>query len=125
MKLIIYWLPRILAALITAFWCGFILLSHGLSWESVLESGIWVLILIMTILAWRKEKLGQFGFIVFGFLYLILTWGRFRWHTYLLISGSLIITGILFLLSNQIKLTPRKKLSKPSESKKENDEGII
>lgn len=126
MKKIIYWLPRIFSIILTSFWFVFIFWSHGLSRQSFIESGVWVVLLIMTILAWRQQKIGQLGFIFFSILYIILMWGKFTFITYLVVSGPLLLTGFLYLISDNLKLSIKlklpAKLHKIAEAAKKDDD---
>lgn len=126
MKKIIYWLPRIFSIILTSFWFVFVFWSHGLSRQSFIESGVWVILLIMTILAWRRQKTGQLGFIIFGILYIILTWGKFPVRNYLLISGPLLFIGLLYLIGDNLKLPIQiklpAKLHKIAEEAKKDDD---
>jgi len=125
---ILYFLPRILSILITLFWMTFVFFSHGFSLEALIESGVWAVILVATILAWQGRMIGKAGFLVLGLLYLILTKGRFDWSTYLLVSGPLFLTGILFLLDKSKNNQPPAKLKKLATKKQKpakKDEGII
>ena len=94
--IIFYWLPRLLAISLTIFISMFAL--------DVFENQQWFLALIMhlipsfiliflTIIAWKHERLGGCLFIVFGILTLIF----FHFQS-LIISIPIIITGILFLI---------------------------
>src|SRR3989338_7684693 len=114
---ILYFLPRILSILITLFWMTFVFFSHGFSLEALIESGVWAVILVATILAWQGRMIGKAGFLVLGLLYLILTKGRFDWSTYLLVSGPLFLTGILFLLDKSKNNQPPAKLKKLATKK--------
>jgi len=135
MKKVIYYLPRILAIIITAFWCAFVFLSHGFSIETLIESGVWVVLLVLTILSWKEMLIGKLGFIVLGIFYLIFVWNRATSIWIILgIAGPVLLTGILFLFSKKEFKKSTKKLVIPSTesitSKKENgrsklDNGII
>jgi len=123
----LYWTPRILSIIIILFWMAFVFLSHGFSMEALIESGVWIVILAVTILAWKNRPAGKIGFLVLGLAYLILTKGRENWLTYLLVSGPLLLTGILFLLDKSQSKLPPELFKKPAAREKEpkDDEGII
>ena len=131
MKKFLYWIPRILSALITLFWMSFVFLSHGLSWETLIESGVWAIILLITILAWKNQIVGKLGFIALGIFYIILTKGDADFIAYFIITGPLFLIGILFLLDkrkdNLLFSDLIKKLtSKKSKSvKKVDDKRVI
>ena len=129
MKIILYVLPRLLAVLITAFWCVNVFLSYGLTQTAIIKSGSWVALLLMTILSWKENQIGKISFIVLGIAYLIVSRGNFFLATRLLISAPLIITGILFLLSKKEYYSVLKQLwlKKTKAALKDNsdDRGII
>ena len=96
MKKIFYWLPRVLAILFIAFISIFAL--------DVFSEPQWFLALIMhlipsfiliilTIIAWKHERLGGFIFMAIGFLMLISS--HFE---SLVISIPAVIIGVLFLI---------------------------
>lgn len=132
MKILLYLLPRILSALITAFWCAFVFSSHGLSFEALVESGIWVILLILTVFSWKEMLIGKLGFIIFGMFYIVVVWSRTLSKLVILeVAGPMLLTGVLFLFSKKeyrplnfrfIKPKPTKKLN--NESAKP-DNGII
>ena len=125
MKKFLYWIPRILSALITLFWMSFVFLSHGLSWETLIESGVWAIILL------KNQIVGKLGFIALGIFYIILTKGDADFIAYFIITGPLFLIGILFLLDkskdNLLFSDLIKKLtSKKSKSvKKVDDKRVI
>ena len=95
MKQIFYWLPRILSILFIAFISMFAL--------DVFEEPQWFLALLMhlipsfiliilTIIAWKHERLGGFIFIAIGLFILISS--RFE---SLIISIPAIVIGVFFL----------------------------
>ena len=95
-KNLLYWLPRILAILFIAFISSFAL--------DVFAQPQWFLALLMhlipsfiliflTIVAWKNERLGGFIFFIAGFLLLISS--RFE---SLIISIPAIVIGVLFLI---------------------------
>ncbi len=114
MNKILYWTPRILAIIITIFWFLFTILSHGLSFVTVVESLIWVILLITTIIAWKYEQIGGIVFIILGLLYVFLAINNLTLITFILVSGPLIITGILFIINKYTKekLFTTKKLKR-------------
>ncbi len=102
-KLLLFWTPRVLCILFALFVSLFALdvfyEGYGF-WETILAllkhlipTGI-----ILTVLAvsWRWEWVGGILFIALGAWYLIATWGRFPWVTYLCMSGPRFLIGVLF-----------------------------
>jgi len=64
----------------------------------LIPTGILLIILAM---AWRWEWIGALVFPALGAFYIITTWGRFPWPTYLIIAGPLVLVGGLFFLGWQ------------------------
>ncbi len=57
------------------------------------------IIIIVLVVSWRWEWIEGILFIMLGAMYKVLYWGRFHWTVYLMISGPLLLTGILFLIN--------------------------
>jgi hypothetical protein len=106
MKRVLYWMPRIICILFAMFLSLFALdvfgESHGV-WETILALLIHLvpvyIIVIVLIISWRWEWVGALLFSVFAVLYVVLAWGRFPWTVYMLMSGPLVLVGILFLFN--------------------------
>ena len=106
MKRILFWAPRILGILFAAFISIFALDVFGEGygfWKTILAllmhlipTGI---ILIVLAMSWRWEWVGGILFPALGVLYLVWSWGRFPWSVYLVMSGPLVLVGVLFLLN--------------------------
>jgi hypothetical protein len=106
-KRLLFWTPRILCILLAVFVSlfSFDVFGEGYSfWKTILAllmhlipTGI---ILIVLAVSWRWEWVGAIIFSVLGVLYIVMFWGRFKWHVYLLtISGPLFLVGFLFLIN--------------------------
>jgi len=101
MKKIIFYLPRILSILIVLFFAAFILegFSPEFGWQSgVAHLLLALVVLAITIIAWKKPKLGGGIYILFGVGLLLVS--RFN-PSSLLIAIVPIITGVLFLLQKK------------------------
>lgn len=104
-KRFLFWTPRVLCLLFAGFISLFALdVFDGNDgfWNTLLAllmhlipTGI---LLIILALSWRWEWLGALFFPAMGAAYIIAFWGRFHWLAYAVISGSLFLLGILFLL---------------------------
>ncbi len=102
----LYWTPRILCLLFAGFISLFALdvfeESHGF-WQTTLALVMHLIptaiLLVLLAVSWRWEWLGAVAFPGLGLVYIMMFWGRFRWPTYALIAGPLIVLGILFLVS--------------------------
>lgn len=105
-KSVLLWTPRILGIMFAAFISIFALdvfgEGYGL-WKTVLALLLHLIptgiILVVLALSWRWEWVGGALFVALAALYLIAFWGRFHWSAYLVISGSLFLIGILFLIN--------------------------
>jgi len=104
-KQILFWSPRILGILIAVFVSLFALDVFGegySSWETIGALAMHLLptlvILVVLGIAWRWEWTGGFLFVALGVLYITLFWEPSNLPAYLVISGPLFLTGILFLL---------------------------
>jgi hypothetical protein len=112
---ILFWAPRILGILFAIFISIFALdvfdAGYGF-WETLLALGMHLiptgLVLVILLLAWRWAWLGGILFPVLGLLYLVTAWGRFDWSAYVVISGPLILEGILFLVDWRYRKTLRR-----------------
>jgi len=106
MKRILFWAPRILCILFTAFLSLFSLDVFGEGYgfgETVLALFMHLLpvffIILLLIAAWRWEWIGAILFIALALFYVVITKGREHWGAYATISGSLTVMGVLFLLN--------------------------
>jgi hypothetical protein len=104
--LILFWTPRILTILFALFLSIFALDVFGEGaglWRTLLALFMHLiptfLIIIFLVLAWRWEWIGAVVYIIFGFLYIFMAFGRFPLSVYFTISGPLFLVGILFLLN--------------------------
>jgi hypothetical protein len=91
MKKLIYYLPRALAVLIVFFFALFILegFSPEFFWQDSLSHlVITAIMLLATILAWKKPKVGSWFFILAGIYFI----------KGLFLSIPLLLAGILFLI---------------------------
>jgi hypothetical protein len=90
MQKFIYFLPRALAVLITIFFAIFILegFSPEFSWQdSLAHFGVALIMLLATIFAWKKPKIGGWFFILAGIYFI----------KGLFVAIPLLLSGILFL----------------------------
>jgi hypothetical protein len=101
----IYWLPRALAILFAIFLSFFALeairpgYDPGLFVLSLLIHLIpTAVVLILLAVAWRWEGIGGVAFIVLALLFIFSGWGQFQWTAYALISGPLLVVGVLFMI---------------------------
>ena len=101
-----FWAPRILTILFALFSGVFALDVFGEK-KAFLETLAALvlhlvptfLVVVLLVLAWRWELIGVVAFAGLAIAYVGLLWGRFHWVAYAVISGSLLLMSVLFLLS--------------------------
>ena len=105
-KQVLYWTPRVLGICFAGFVSIFALdvFSEGYTfWETIgallMHLVPTYIVVVALLLAWRWEWIGALLFIGLSVFYIVWVWGRFPWVTYLVISGPLFVTGVLFLLN--------------------------
>ena len=105
-KRVLFWTPRVLCILFAMFLSLFALdvFSEGYGfWEAILALLIHLvpvyIVVIVLVIAWRWEWVGAILFIALALFYLVWSWGRFQWSAYLVISGPLVLLGVLFLFN--------------------------
>jgi hypothetical protein len=111
---ILYWSPRLLCILFALFLAVFALDVSAMRltlWERVGALTLHLLpslvVLAGLALIWRREWIGGLLFPLLGIAYLIAGWGRFHWSAYAIISGPLILVGILFLVNWRLRAALR------------------
>jgi hypothetical protein len=102
---ILFWTPRVLGLLFAVFVSLFALDVFGEVygfWRTMfallmhlIPTGV---LLVALAIAWRREVSGGLLFVALGAWYLISSWGRFHWSTYVVISGPLFLLGVLFIM---------------------------
>lgn len=102
----LYWTPRILGIL-------FIILLSTLALDAFSEGySFWMaigaflihltpnfMLLLVLLIAWKREEIGGSIFIVLGIIFIILTSTRETFPGNLIVAGPFILVGILFLLN--------------------------
>ncbi len=104
-KPILFWIPRALCLVFAGFLSMFALdvFSEGFGiGKSMLALFMhliptWIVLAVLAI-SWRWERIGALLFACLGTWYLISTWGRMHWSSYLVISGPLFLVGAMFLI---------------------------
>ena len=100
MKKVIFYLPRILAIIIVAFFALFILegFSPGFTWQdSIAHLSVTLIVLAAATIAFKWPKIGGWLFTIFGLLFIFFN-SRHE-LTGLIIGLVPLITGMLFLLN--------------------------
>lgn len=111
---VLFWSPRILGMLFALFLSLFALdvfgEDRGLR-ETLLalliHLGPVYLVVIALAVSWRREGVGALLFPALAVYYVVWAWGRFPWITYAIISGPLVVIGVLFLLNWIYRVPPR------------------
>jgi len=105
-KRVLFWTPRVLCMLFAIFLSLFALdvFSEGYGFgETILALLIHLvpvyIVVIVLVIAWRWEWVGGILFIAFALFYLVWSWERFDWSGYLVISGPMVLLGVLFLFN--------------------------
>jgi len=111
-KRVLFWTPRVLCILFAMFLSIFALdvfsEGHGFG-ETILALLIHLIpvyiVVIILIVAWRWEWVGAILFNALAVFFVVWAWGRFHgnWSqlgsVYLMISGPLVLVGVLFLFN--------------------------
>ena len=104
-KKILYWSPRILATLFVAFLCliSFDSFSEYDGWRSVvaimMHFAIPAIVLLGTIIAWKKDLYGTAIFLFFAVYYVYMVGLNRHWSWYLSIAGPALLIAGLFLFN--------------------------
>ena len=106
LKRLLFWTPRILGILFALFLSLFSLdvFGEGLGVGKTILALLMHLVpvyvvVIVLIIAWRWEWVGALLFTALAVLYVVWAWGQFDWSVYLVISGPLVLVGVLFLFN--------------------------
>ncbi len=105
-KRALFWTPRVLCILFAMFLSLFALdvfIEYAGFWEKILALLIHLvpvyIVVIVLVIAWRREWIGAILFIGLALFYLFQAWGQEHWGAILGISGPLTLIGVLFLLN--------------------------
>lgn len=96
MNKFLYWTPRILTILFILFLGLFALDAFEGDKSLIKKSGAFIIhlipnliLILILILAWKREWIGTIAFILVGIAYIVMFWGKFPVVTYLAIAGPL------------------------------------
>lgn len=101
MKKLIYYSPRILAVLLVAFLYLFVLEGFSPEFDfmdSLVHFILASIVLVITIIAWKKPIIGGSIFLILGLFYLSLAILSEVWLSSLLIIAIPTLVGLLFLI---------------------------
>jgi hypothetical protein len=106
----LFWTPRILCLVFAVFISLFALDVFGEGygfWNTILAFLIHLIptgiILVVLAISWRWEWVGGILFIALGAAYIVSTWNKVHWSAHLVLSGSLFLIGVLFLINRWYK----------------------
>lgn len=106
MNKFLYWIPRILTIIFILFLGLFALDAFEGDQSLIKKIGGFVIhlipnliLILILILAWKREWIGTIAFMLVGIAYIIMFWGKFPLSTYLIIAGPLFLIAILFWLN--------------------------
>jgi len=101
-----FWAPRILTILVALFLSvfAFDVFEGKKAFLEILAALVLhliptFLVVVLLVLAWRRELIGVVAFAGLAIAYVGFFWGRFPWVAYAAISGPLLLVSVLFLLS--------------------------
>lgn len=104
-KPLLFWLPRVLTILFALFISLFALDVFGEGLGLLRTVGALLVhliptavILLLLAVAWHREWVGALAYVSLSVLYLVIAWERFHWSAYAVISGPLLLIGLLFFL---------------------------
>jgi len=110
----LYWAPRILGILFALFLSvfAFDVFAEGYGVLGTVVAFVMHLVptfvvLLVLAIAWRRERLGALLFCCLAVFYVVITRGRFVLAAYLVVSGSLLVDALLFLLSWRVRNAAR------------------
>ena len=105
-KRFVFWAPRFLCILFAVFVSLFALDVFGEGygfWQTLGALLIHLIptavIVIALVISWRWEWLGAVLFIGMAVFYVVWVWGRFPVSTYVLMSTTPVLVGVLFLIN--------------------------
>lgn len=94
---ILYYFPRFLALFIILLWLVAITIAYKFNQYFVIGFLISLILLFTTLIAWKSDPLGGIVFIILGFAYLVVAFGKSFSFTTLLGSAPLFTLGLLFI----------------------------
>jgi len=97
---LLFWTPRILGIVVALFLAAFALDSFGEGIPALLVHLLpSVLLLSLVASTWRREWLGGSAFILLAAAYAVFAWRRDHADWALVISGPMLVVGLLFIWS--------------------------
>jgi len=99
----LYWASRVMGIALVVFYMIFVFTAHGIAYTSLIESLIWLVLLVILIIAWRWQGAGGILYLLLTLLYFVMARENLSALTILLTCGPLALTGLLFIMSRYIK----------------------
>jgi len=94
---LVYWFPRILALGIILIWLTAITIIYQFNQFFMVGLLIALILLLTTLIAWKSEPIGGIVFLILGFAYLVIAFGKSFSFATLLGSAPLFTLGLLFI----------------------------
>ena len=94
---VIYYFPRFLALFIIILWLTAITITYKFNQYFVIGLLISLILLFTTLIAWKSDPIGGIIFIILGFAYLVVAFGKSFSFATLLGSAPLFTLGLLFI----------------------------
>ena len=110
MRRALFWTPRVLCILVAIAMSLFALDVFGEGrgvWDTIVALLMHLIptliVVIVLLIAWRREWVGAALFTGLGLFYLVSSWGQFHWSASVLICGIFVSLGGLFWLNWQYR----------------------
>jgi hypothetical protein len=105
MEPFLYWSPRVLGIVLTAFISLFALdvFEHFTLIGFLMHLVPTAIALAVLLIAWRWEAVGGCLYLLIGVIYIVMAWGRFPLLTYMLVVGPIWLVGGLFLCHHFVR----------------------
>lgn len=94
---LMYYFPRFLALFIILLWITAITITYQFNQYFVIGLLIALILLFTTLIAWKSDPIGGIVFIILGFAYLVIAFGKSFSFAALLGSAPLFTLGLLFI----------------------------
>lgn len=94
---LVYWFPRVLALFIICLWLIAITITYNFNQFFMIGLLIALILFLATLIAWKNEPIGGIVFIILGFAYLVVAFGKSFSFTTIFGSAPLFTLGLLFI----------------------------
>lgn len=100
----LHWSSRLLGLLIILFWTSFIVMSHGITTNALMEGIIIIALAAALLCAWRYEIAGGAIYLMLGIVYLVIAGIRMEWIALVLVATPPLVAGGLFITEGLLKI---------------------